>query len=348
MKKINYLLILSLLLGAMFTSCEDDEDIKFILPEGAFWNYKNGVVIVEEGYTGGSISVFDEDSNMMKNNAYSTANGGALLGQYVQSFTQVENKGYIIENGSKKLTIVDLETLQQTSIIEDLSYPRYAAYNGDSIAYISNGDAQSDEDCIYVFDTKKEEITDTIATRIGPNSLELNGDQLFVLNYGGKNVDSFMTVINTKTNTIEKEIELTQGPADLVIDANDNIWVICNHWSQTTSTLFKINGTTLTVEKEFQLDAKINSYGSNLMAISPDKKTIYLEANGIIAIDYNATSLPSSHLISGTSAYGVSVNPESGKIWLMQNASTSIYSATGDSITSYTVGVAANEAVFLN
>ena len=70
--------------------------------------------------------------------------------------------------------------------------------------------ALSNDDCIFVFDTESEEITDTISTRIGPNAMEFVNNKLFVLNFGGWSTDSFMTVINTETLAVEKEIELAK------------------------------------------------------------------------------------------------------------------------------------------
>ena len=132
MKTINYILGLAIALAVFLTSCDDDNDPIFS------WDYTTGIVVVEEGTDNGSISVIDDNMTTITNNAYALVNG-INLGKYVQSFTQIGTKGYIIENGAGKMSIVDLKNLKKSKFITDLSYPRYVAYNGTNTAFISNG-----------------------------------------------------------------------------------------------------------------------------------------------------------------------------------------------------------------
>ena len=137
---------------------------------------------------------------------------------------------------------------------------------------------------------------------------------------------------------LKKRLSWQKGPADLVIDANNNhlgylfthrlFGRIIHHQKRQVRCLkltvrYLLLSLNLTLLKEFHLLV------GNLLAISPDKKTIYLEANGVMAIDYNATSLPTTRLIDGTSAYGLSVDPDNGNIWVIANNTATVYDNDG-------------------
>ena len=130
--KLYKLSFIALALGLAFTSCSNDDDNTPVVPLGA---YENGIIITEEGNFGsgnGAITFVSNDLNTIENNVYNNVNG-STLGNTVQSMAFSGDKGYIIENGSSAIKVVNRYTFEAIATIESASMfnPRYMA--------ISNG-----------------------------------------------------------------------------------------------------------------------------------------------------------------------------------------------------------------
>jgi hypothetical protein len=96
---------------------------------------------------------------------------------------------------------------------------------------------------------------------------------------------------------------------------------------------------------------EISSFGSYLMAISPDKETIYYTgSDGIYAMDVNASDLPASASIEEM-PYGINVHPGNGNIFCLVSAGTNSgyairYDTEYNLLDSTKVGISPNSVVF--
>lgn len=356
MKKYTNIILSAVVASALiFTSCSEDNDPEPIDDTQNIYN-TGGYFVVNEGAWGnndGSISYINT-SDELTNYIYEDANS-APLGDVVQSLTIADDKALIIVNNSQKVEIVNLNDFSSSSTITDLSYPRYGLYLGNDKVYVTNGSSAGD---VKIINPSSGTVTGTITVGQGPERLLQTNNNVYVVNGGGWGHDSTVSVITPSTDAVSTTITVGDNPKDLVVDANDNLWVVCSGYteydlnynvvSETNSELYKIDPSTNAVIDHFVI-GELSDHVSSL-EISEDGQTLYFDNNGIRSLSISATSDNSTSLVDG-SFYGFSVNPDNGNIFVSSfdfvSASTLYeYSSTGTFIDSNTVGIGANSVVF--
>lgn len=351
------------MLFAFFVSCAKNETN---INTGTYIESGSAIVVNEGNFmsNNGSVS-FITRSGTVTNFIYESANGGTNLGDVIQSYTRVGNKGILCVNNSQKLEIVDARTFKRLATISDAvktSYVRYGLEIDENKAYVSNGNFAGE---VQVIDMNSYAIVKSIAVGKGPEQMVKHGDKVYVCNSGGFDVDSTVSVINTSTETVTTTFKVGDIPVKMVKDAQNFIWVLCagqtdySSWPDitklTASKLVRINTSTNTIDKSFTLIAAGNpSYVVNL-AIGDNGRTIYYSiSDAIYALDITAGSLPSTPVISGRSFYGLAASPFTNQIWGLAapNFTSSgyvfRYTSSGSLIDSLKVGIGPNNVVFNN
>ncbi len=303
MKKVNIYFLFSVLFFTLF-SCEKDNN------ETTTNGYDKGIYIVNEGtmtQNNGSISYYNADSNKVTENLFFKVNG-RNLGDVLQSFEVIENKGFAVLNNSGKIEVFEMKTFKSTGVITGFSYPRFIVKHSSTSAYVSNGNFAG---MVYVINPQTLAKIDSIAVGKGPECMVLINNKLYVANSGGWNSDSTISVIDCTTNTLTKTIVVDKAPNDMVIDEGNNLWVICKN------SLVKINTTSQTVDKSIGFANEGTFFNPHRLAISKDKKIIYFaHIGGIFAIPVASTEFPASVFIAGD-FYGVDVNPTNDEIYCL-------------------------------
>lgn len=367
MKKITQKIILSLLIALSIVSCKKEENQN---NNSDTFMESGSAIVVNEGNFGssnGSVS-FVNRNGVTTNFIYENANNGINLGDVIQSYTTVGTKGIICVNNSFKIEIVDartfkyIATIVDTTATQNTSYVRYALGINDTKAYVTNGNYAGE---VEVIDLNTNTITKSINVGKGPEQLALVGNNAYVCNSGGFDVDSTVSVINTATDVVTSTINVGDIPTKIVRDAQNNVWVLCAGQSDysnypiinklSPSKLVRINTSTNTVDRSFTLiNAGNLSYVVNL-AIGNNGRTIYYSVSDkIFALDITSGSLPTSAIISGRSFYGLAASPYNNQIWGLYapNFTSSgyvfRYSSSGSLIDSLKVGIGPNGAYFNN
>lgn len=357
MKKINFKqwMIALLSFSIFFSSCNDDDDKKII---GAF---EDGVFISNEGNmsTGdGSVSYYNYDQDTVYNNIFESVNQ-RQLGSVVQSVTVHEGNAYIAVNASNKVEIVKASTFEEIGVITDVSSPRYFLGIDKNKGYISQW---GDNGAIKVIDLSTFAITKTIVTSAGPEQMLLHNDLVYVANSGGYNNNNTVSVIDPSNDEVIKTITLDgDSPRDFVVDANNDIWVICAgfvDWyavpmTETPSKLIKINPTTNEIISTITISE--NAHPTCLETSRNGNNLFYgggYGFQGIYKMSITDTEVPTSALINKV-FYGFNINPETGNIFALEAASDYVskgklyrYEANGTMLGEYEVGVGPNGANF--
>lgn len=357
MKKLNFFYLAVLATFASFTSCKKEE------PK-IYDTYLNGAFITNEGSWGSSnasLSFFDSEKEEVLNDVFYSVNE-RVIGDLLQSATIYGNKIFMIVNSSNKIEVASYINMEEIATVEDLSGPRYmTVYNHKGyVTQWGNGGQ------VKVLNLSDYSIETTIDVGTGPEQIVEAGGYLFVANAGEYGVDSVLSVIDPSTNTVVKSIVVGDNPMEMVIDANDDLWVLCygytqydENWavvSQTPSKLVKVD--VATQEKVSELAISTFKHPMNL-DISADKETIYYGGDysfqGIYAVDITATQLDSVALIDETKTfYGFNVNPTTGDIYALEaptfteGGTLYIYSSSGSLKDSYTVGIGPKSVVFVD
>jgi YVTN family beta-propeller protein len=243
-----------LALAAIFTltACNKDDDTAV---KGAF---SNGIFIVNEGafQNGtGTVTYFDPDSNLVKQDVFEMINGRPL-GNIGQSMTIHNGKGYIVVNNAGKVEVVDVDSFKsEGSITTNLINPSQLLIVDDKKAYVSDWIGH-----IAVVDLTTNTVTKAIPAGTGPDAMVKSGKYVYVANSGGFSVDSSVYVIDYSSDTLVKIIKVGDAPSGMVADGNGNIWVLCKGngfagWPQAGDTpgkLMRIDPVTLSVTYTYE------------------------------------------------------------------------------------------------
>ena len=350
MKKVNFIKF-SVIAGliTLTLSCKKNN------PEPPIVLLDNRVFVTNEGtfQTGsGTLSIIYRDSLTVKNNVFEKVNDRPL-GNLVQSMVVFNEKAYIVVNNANRIEIADAENLLSLGVIENLSLPRYFLGINSEKAYVScMGD-----NTVAVVNLNDNTITKNITCGTGPERMLFKNNKAFVLNLGGFLVDSTITVINTKTDTVLTTITLAEKPNNICEDKNGNLWVICsgngwNGWPQAGDTeghLYCVDPDDYSILKDISFPST-NEHPEKLIINQSRDKLYYAMPDGIYEFNITSSELNSNPLIeSNTLFYGLGFDNNSELIYasdakdFVQNGWVYRYnSANGAVVDSFNVGIIPN------
>ncbi len=353
--KTNFKLALSIaLVGGLlfFTGCTKSSDpVK--------GKYQTGVLIANEGGFGsanGDVTYYNASPALLEQTIFKNVNG-TFPGDVLQSITIDGDNGYLVLNGSNKIEIVDDNTFKSKNTFSDklLDKPRYLqVVNGK--AYISVWGPYDSNfiltgSYVLVVDVKTLQVVTSIPTDAGVENLLYNGKYLFASNYNFGS-SSTVSIIDPSTNALVKNITLAAGPAGMVLDANNKLWVITTGtYAGNDGKLFRVDPSTFDIEQAIDLGA---NPGVDL-GLSPDKKSLYYSVNSLVyKMDITATSAPGTAWSSTTltSLYALGVDPKTGEVYLGDALNFSsegkvfIYNTDGSLKTSISTGISPGQFIF--
>lgn len=330
------------LLALFIISCGDDDDC-CVGPE-----LSGDVYVVSEGQFlqgNASLEIYNSDAKSITNGVFAQANGRGI-GDVLQSITFNDNLAYLIVNNSQRIEVINVDDHSLvTTITGGFSSPRYGVVVGDNL-YVSELFTPE----VHIIDLNTNTITGTIATEVPVEELVVHNNLIFASANNFLNPLNKVYVINTETNTVTDEIEVGANPNSMIKDGDEFIWVMCTGIISDSITidqsLYRINTTTLTVDKSFEFTGEIPSYPGRL-AINGSGDELYFDrSSGIRRLNIDATSLPSATLIPVTgSLYGIGINPINGDIYLADPVDfqspgvITIYDEEGTLLDSQTTGV---------
>lgn len=355
MKKIfGTIVILSLALA----SCKKENESEQPAPvEPGTTDYSQGYFVSNEGNFGSSNSsiTYISEAGVVISDVYFLENE-VQLGDVLQSFSVIDNKGYAVLNNSQKIEVITMADMKNAGTITGFDYPRYLVDGGNGKAYVSDGSMAGN---VRVIDLATNAIVSSIPVGNGPEKMLLHDDLLFVCNSGGWSLDNTVSVIDITTNSIVQTITVSDRPQDIVQDAAGDVWVICSgetiydmDWNvvgNTDAKIYRINPDTFMVEDEQTIGA--NGDHPRQLAISNDGQNIYFENNGVFTFSITAMDFDGAEIIAESKG-SLDVNPATGELWCASvsdfvNASSVYkYSSTGTLLSTFTAGIGTSSVAF--
>ncbi len=282
--------------------------------------YQTGVFITNEGPFGsgtGTVSYYDRDADINKNDIYGTANSGAAIGNVLQSMNLYSGKAYLIVNNANKMVVANSKTFaSESTLATGLTLPRYFLPIDVNRAYITQWGTDSATSGIVVYDYATKTIAKTIPTGKGADRMIRNATSgaIWVLNSGGLGKDSTVTIVNSLADSVLQKIKVGLGPNSIVQDANGDMWVLCyGEYQKSSGKLVKIRNSTV----EYSFDVP---YGASNLIADKSKTTLYFIANNQIyskdLLNFGA-SAPSVFLkpTGATALYGLGFDPKTNLLW---------------------------------
>lgn len=254
------------------------------LPSG---KYTKGVFVVNEGNFGwgyGELSFLHEDGRV-ENEIFRNANAGKILGNVAQSFAIWQNLGYIVVNNSKKIEVVEPETMKNVATISGFTSPRYFCGINAQKAYITDLYAN----CIWILNLQENKISGKIETKGWTEAILNLGNEIWVTDMtNGK-----ILVIDTKTDGIIQEISLFSEPNSLVMDKDKNIWVLCGgKLNEKKAKIFRISPKNYMVEKTYEMP-----FRASQLKINKSADKLFFLAGGLWKMDINTEKIPDLPII---------------------------------------------------
>ena len=359
---VGVLKALSLALLLAFVSCESDDDTGVVEDKGDF---VNGVFVLNQGAmnaANASVSFIAQDTVM--GNLFAERNN-AVLGDVLQDMVTVDTLSFLVLNNSHSLVVVNNKNFNYVGqISEGINNPRYAAVY-DGLIYVSQWGNGGE---VAVVDPEQMQVVSSINVGVGPEGLEVVGDELWVANCGGYATDNIISVIDPVNDEVIKEITVNDNPQDLIVDADGDVWVLATGYTQyddawnviseTPSAIQKIDASTFSIESTFNPDETV--YGkATKIEVSADGQSFYFGGGygfpGIWEVDITASELPQETFANVTPS-GLGVNPANGDLYVgvapnfTSGGRVEVYSANGTAVETYedNIGIGPCNFVFVS
>lgn len=259
------------------------------------------------------------------------------LGDVGQSLYLHQNKLYLVVNNSNKIYQLDLD-FKITGIISGLTSPRYFLPINDSLAIVTDLYANG----VHVVNFKNLSVVKKIDIQGWTEELIFYRNKVWVTNpYSGS-----LYIINPQTLVLEDSLVLSGsfGSTDVEVDGYGNLWVLC--WGNASlniqPSLIKIQSSN--IQETFIFP---NGSAPSRLTINKDKQTLFWINKDIYKMPVTKNELSVSPWIESGSRnfYNLYLHPENDEVWVtdakdyVQKGEVIRYSASGDFIKSYKVGI---------
>ncbi|WP_345241552.1 YncE family protein [Nibrella saemangeumensis] len=317
--------------------------------------YESGVLVLEEGgFTKGnaSVSFINRQTGQITPDIFKKVNSRAI-GDVLQSYTELAGRGYLVVNNSNKVEIVDANTFKSVGSIEaGVDQCRYIVPVSNEKAYVSCW-GNSPNGSVAVVDLANKVVVKQVMTGVGPEGMLVKGSDLYVANSGGFDTDNTVSIINTQTDAVTSTITVGDVPTHLVIDRNQDIWVLCSGkptWNSpdrlTKAELIRINSSTKQIVGRITIGGKnINGNPDNLI-INGDGTMLYFTLNNAVySMPVSAATAPIDTPLIRKNLYGLGYDNATNTIYgayagdFSQNGYVYRYRTGGQVIDSLRVGL---------
>lgn len=259
----------ALALLAALASCRKEEPIVPSTPTDVTEGEKGriaGFFLLNEGNMGSNKSTldyFDYETGVYTRNIYAERNPGVVkeLGDVGNDLQIYGSKLYAVVNCSHFVEVMDARTARH---ITQISIPncRYIVFK-ERYAYVSSyaGPVQIDPNArlgyVAKIDTTTLQVVAECTVGYQPEEMVIAGDKLYVANSGGyrvPNYDRTVSVIDLKTFTETKKIDVAINLHRLELDGYGQIWVSSRgDYYGTPSRTYVVDTRTDEVTDEFKL-----------------------------------------------------------------------------------------------
>lgn len=328
MKRISHIAVIILAI-LPFTACDSSDSS---LDKNSSIS---GVYVMNQG---GTVCFYDDAKDTLSLDIYQDVNG-APLGDRLSAMSFRKDKGYLIveKAGEQVIEVIDPTSFTSKSSITGLSDLTDVAAVSNLFIYTAKGvEGAENSGEVLALDAETHETLATIKVGKYPTRLAYSqGKKLYVANSGGGIYsDSTVMEIDITTNEVVDTIYLEQqiddsnvlklkSPVEMIIDANQNVWVLCKGISSEGGAILNAGlakvtyGTNIVTVFPFK-----NGYvgnGRNCLARSSSGVYVCYVNNGTYSMSVNATELSTKKLFKDRYADivfdAIKINPKTGEYY---------------------------------
>lgn len=306
------------------------------------------VYVVNEGnfqFGNASISLVSPSEGSVIEDYFNQVNDMAL-GDVCQSITYHEGRLYIVVNNSGKVVVTDAETFEFKKEYSDLNSPRYFLPVSNSKAYVSD----LYENAVYAIDLRDLDNVREISISSSTEQMEMLYGEVFVVGTTGDHI----YVIDASDDRLIDSIPTAREPRSMVMDANDQLWVLCAGGEASVGVLMRIDPINRTIVKQFEIPG-FEELAPRLV-MNAHRDTIYYLDGGVKRMPIDSNALPQSDFIpeNDRNFYGIGVDPRTNRIYVAdaidftQRGEVLIYDQSGNEINSFKAGIIPSSFYFPN
>lgn len=309
---------------------------------------KSTILIANEGNFGwgnAAISSYDSISQTVIKDVFQPANNRPL-GDVLQSLTKIGSYLWAVVNNSGKIEIIDSQNFKSINTIQSLKSPRFLL-PVNSKAYLTD----FKENAISIIDVNQQKIVQKIPFPGWSEQMLLYRNIIWITAPQKK----YLYLLDTLTNAIQDSILLSTGGNSLVMDSQNQIWVLCEGDIQGTENpvLYVINPDNKQIVKKFIFEKSTTSH-PKCLATTTDKNYLYFFNKHLFRLFLSDSALPAQPIVTnnGGEWYGLNVHPISGNLFIsnaidyVQPGKIEIYTPNGEFVNSFKVGVLPNGIIF--
>ncbi|MCR9154046.1 MAG: hypothetical protein NXI09_08055 [Bacteroidetes bacterium] len=212
-----------------------------------------------------SLAEYNTTNQSIENNVFRKANINPMGSQLSDiMYDADQNQFVLLVPGSNKIIYIDANSLVIKRQIKDLMQVRKVAKVSDFLYYVSSPELGG----IYVINAIKGNIRSEIEIDgiTNPTEIKVWEDMAFICNTGSPITrDSTVTIMRTTEDTIISHLMVGHSPNSMVIDEENQLWIMCSGEFNATSPLTSGVGSLWT----YNLDSLKMAVDSGL-AIMPD------------------------------------------------------------------------------
>ena len=219
----------------------------------------NGLVLIgNEGnfqYGNSSLSSYNKNSGETSSNIYQNINQN-LLGDVLHSISHIDHQLFLVVNNSGKIVVINDETFEYLSQIDNLLSPRKIIKVNNSKYYITDLYSNS----IYVYNAYQNTTSEISVNGWCEDILMQNG-KVYVCNVANNQI----YVIDSNDDTILDSISVGQSPVSIKEDIKGDLWVLSQGSVSNNEdpSISIIETQTLQIIKNFNLESNL-SYPSSM------------------------------------------------------------------------------------
>jgi hypothetical protein len=290
-----------------FVACDPEPKKKIDLLQRPIATPEFAVICNEGNFQNGNASVtfYDFANDVLTDDVFKKVNN-RNLGDVLQSSSLFEDEVFLVVNNSQKIEVVGRKDMLLRRTISGFKSPRNMLILSSDLAYVS----EYYDNSVKVINPQTGQINATITCPGWHDQMIIVGSKLYVSTVNRNQ----LYIINILTNAVEDSIMVANGGADMVLDVQNRIWLLCSESAGTSSAkLFQINTTTDSVLKTFTLP-DVNALR---LTINGNRDRLYWISNHIYSMGINEFSLPSSPFIvsNNNNFYALGYIPHRNEIW---------------------------------
>ena len=318
-KLIHYLgkILVLFLIVSLSGSCEDDE-FGEEHNDSSTYTQQEGLFIINEGnYSSGngSLSFYNPADKTVSNEVFYSVNERPL-GDIPFQIEFLNDHAIISINNAGKVEVVDLSDFSSVKTITGLSSPRHIQSTSSGKIFISDLESSN----MHIISSNNYEYTGNLDAGKSTGAMLYNEDLIFACNWSEFYVNkpnNTVTVIDPVSETVIQTIPVAKEPNSIVMDKNDNIWVLSsggyNHDEVPALTLIDPDQLTVLQSIPFPQqeispeDLTINEHGDSL----------FFTNKGIYGMSINDTVIPTQEYIkkANRNINSLAIDPDNGDLY---------------------------------